>query len=150
MCDWCLKFTTLFWSEKKNKNIPCSGTKNVNHKSCSGVTTPSLKQNFVLHCIALDCILFYSIYSILLHCILLRSILFYCILFYTILLHSILLYYILFYSIVFCCVVLYSIFLFPGCNVFVVIRKPGRRTYRSKRPRIVSCGKTTCNPAFGN
>ena len=47
-----LKFTTLFWSGKSQKSIPCSGTKNVNHISCSGVTTLSLKKFcFVLYCV---------------------------------------------------------------------------------------------------
>ena len=36
----CLKFNTLFWSGKSEKNVPCSETKNVNHVSSSGVTSP--------------------------------------------------------------------------------------------------------------
>ena len=86
--------------ESKNpKSIPCSGTKNVNHISCSGVTTPSLKQ--IMYCIILYYIVLYFIvfYSILFYSILFYSTLLYSILFYSILLYSILFYSILFYSI---------------------------------------------------
>ena len=51
---------------EKPKSIPCSGKKNVNHIYCSGVTTPSLKQNYVLYCIVLYCIV---LYCIVLYCI---------------------------------------------------------------------------------
>ena len=53
------------------KCIPCSGTKNVSHISCSRVTTPSSKQTYVLYCIVLYCIVLYCIvlYCIVLYCI---------------------------------------------------------------------------------
>ena len=46
-----LRFTPRVLEWKKPKSILYSGTKNVNHISCCGVTTSSLKKNYVLYCI---------------------------------------------------------------------------------------------------
>ena len=81
------------------KNMPCSGTKKFNYISYSGVTHPSVKQNYVLYCIVLYCIVLYCIglhcivlYCIALYCIVLHWIAFYCIVLYCIVLHCIVLY----------------------------------------------------------
>ena len=52
MCHRRLEFTTLFWSGKSQKAF--SGTKNVNHISCSGATTPPLWKNYVLYSVVLE------------------------------------------------------------------------------------------------
>ena len=114
ICHRRLKFTTLFWIGKAQKVYPCSGTKSVNHTSCSGVITPFLKQNYVLYCVALDYIALYCIalhctalHCTALHCTALHCTALHCTALHCTALHCTALHCIVSYSIVFYCIVLY-------------------------------------------